>query len=491
MKTGQIPMRVWVVAGVSVFASFRYCPPAHTDHTSLPDQSREGSLPNILFIVTDDQRYNTIGALGDDNEVFTPHLDSLAAAGTCFTHVYNMGSWQGAVCTASRTMLLTGLPLWAAQQSEDRLNALVATDGLWVQQLRKAGYETFMSGKWGLKTDVNAIFDHVVHCWAGPGQTPQGYNRPLSPADTLWTPWDEKFAGFWKDGKHWSEVLADDGIRYLQQVDKKETPFFMYLSFHAPHDPRQSPKAFIDKYPLNAITLPRNYLDEYPFKEAIGAGTGSRDEQLAPFPRSPYAVKKQIQEYFAIISHLDAQVGRILHALATSGKLRNTYVFFTSDHGLAVGHHGLMGKQNMFDHSMRVPLIVVGPQVPTGQKRDQQIYLQDIVPTTYEIAGIDKPVDMYFNSFLPVIKNKRSRAVYPEVYGGYMTLQRMVRTDRYKLIVYPTAPEILLFDMKNDPEEIRNLSADPRYQKVLQDMKARLLRQQRQLNDTLDLTKVL
>jgi arylsulfatase A-like enzyme len=465
---------------------------AHPHYKSVVLSNKmDSGKPNILFIFTDDQRYNTIHALGG-NEVLTPNLDSLVASGTTFTHAYNMGAWHGAVCVASRTMFVTGLSVWKAQRMEKKLADLVAVNGLWSQQLREAGYETYMSGKWHVRTDVNSVFDHVIHERPGmPNQTPQGYNRPLSPQDTLWKAWDKKFEGFWKGGKHWSEVLADDAVNYLHQAAKKEKPFFMYLAFNAPHDPRQSPKEFIDKYPLDKITVPASYLDEYPYKEEMGAGIDLRDEQLAPFPRTKYAVKKHIQEYYASISHMDEQIGKILDALAASGKLNNTYIFFTSDHGLSVGHHGLMGKQNMFDHSVRVPLIVAGPGIPKGEKRDQQVYLQDIMATTYQLAGIQKPAYVYFNSMLPMIKDKEAKTVYPEIYGGYMNLQRMVRTDQYKLIVYPSGPKILLFDLKKDPQEMRDVSGYADYQLTLVEMKARLMRQQKELDDTLDLTKIL
>ena len=463
---------------------------AYKNDSSIADLRNTVAKPNILFILTDDQAYNTIHALGG-NEIFTPHLDSLVHSGVAFTNTFNMGSWQGAVCTASRTMLLTGLGLWEAQQSEKKIDEIIATRGIWVQHLKAAGYETYMSGKWQGKTNVNALFDHVLHAnTGGPNQTPEGYNRPLSPTDSLWQPWEEKFGGFWKGGKHWSEVLADDARAHFDEIAKKETSFFMYLSFNAPHDPRQAPKEFVDRYPLDKISLPANYLDDYPYKEKIGSGVDSRDEKLAPFPRTPYAVKKNIQEYYAIISHMDEQIGRILHSLALSGKLNNTYVFFTSDHGLAVGRHGLMGKQNMFEHSVRVPLIVSGPGIPKAESRDQQIYFQDIMATTYELAGIKKPDHVYFNSVIPLLKNKKSSG-YPEIYGGYMDLQRMVRTERYKLIVYPKAPKVLLFDLKKDPDEIHDISDQGSYKNVLQGMKARLIRQQQQLKDTLDLTNAL
>ena len=334
----------------------------------IDSSSQKVQKPNIVLIFSDDQRYNTIRALGG-KEVITPNLDSLVSAGTTFTRAYNMGGWHGAVCVASRTMLLTGLSIWDARRSEKKLDDIAATSGLWAQHLRKAGYDTYMTGKWHVRADVNAIFDHVAHERAGmPNQTPQGYNRPLSTADTFWQPWDKKYEGFWKDGKHWSEVLADDATGFIQQASRKVDPFFMYLAFNAPHDPRQAPKEFVDMYPLDGITLPENYMEEYPFKEEMGSGTDLRDEQLAPFPRTPHAVKKHIQEYYASITHMDAQIGKIFRALAASGKLQNTIIFFVSDHGLAVGHHGLMGKQSMFDHSVRVPLVVAGPGNSKGGK---------------------------------------------------------------------------------------------------------------------------
>lgn len=444
--------------------------------------------PNIIFIFADDQRYNTIRALGND-EIFTPNLDKLVRSGTTFTHAYNMGAWHGAVCVASRAMLVSGLSVWNAQRTEKDYSQLVAAKGFWSQQLKNAGYETYMTGKWHVNTDVSKLFDHVKDVRGGmPNQTPQGYNRPLSRQDTTWQPWKEEYGGFWKGGKHWSEVLADNAIDFIGEAGKKETPFFMYLAFNAPHDPRQAPKKFVDLYPVDKIKVPVSYLDEYPYKDAIGNGKDLRDEQLAPFPRTKYAVQKNIQEYYASISHLDEQIGRILQALAESGKLENTYIFFTADHGLSVGHHGLMGKQSLFDHSTRVPLIVSGPRVPKGEKRSQAVYLQDITATSYELAGIAKPAHVYFNSFWPLISNKQKKGSYETIYGGYMDLQRSVRTDTHKLIIFPKVPIVLLYDLKKDPYELNDLSKVANYQLIKKELLAKLEAQQNVLGDTLNLS---
>lgn len=461
---------------------------ANVSSISLVTPKPIAEKPNIIFIFADDQRYNTIRALGND-EIFTPNLDKLVRSGTTFTHAYNMGAWHGAVCVASRAMLVSGLSVWNAQRIEKDYSQLVAAKGFWSQQLKNAGYETYMTGKWHVNTEVSNLFDHVKDVRGGmPNQTPQGYNRPLSRQDTTWQPWKEEYGGFWKGGKHWSEVLADNAIEFIGDAEKKETPFFMYLAFNAPHDPRQAPKKFVDLYPVDKIKIPVSYLDEYPYKDAIGNGKDLRDEQLAPFPRTKYAVQKNIQEYYASISYLDEQIGRILKALAESGKLENTYIFFTADHGLAVGHHGLMGKQSLFDHSTRVPLIVSGPKVPKGEKRSQAVYLQDIAATSYELAGITKPAHVYFTSFWPLINNNQKKGNYENIYGGYMNLQRSVRTETHKLIIFPKVPVVLLYDLKKDPNELNDLSKTPNYQPIKKELLAKLVAQQKVLGDTLDLS---
>ncbi len=311
--------------------------------------------PNILFLFSDDQSYETVRASGH-TDIDTPNLDRLAASGTTFTHAYNMGAWHGAVCVASRSMLVTGRTVWHAQAMEDKQKADVEAGRLWPQRMAALGYDTYFSGKWHVAANVRKAFDHVANLRPGmPGDTREGYNRPLPGKPDPWNPSDPAFGGHWKGGKHWSEVLGDDGVRFLGQAAKSDKPFFMYLAFSAPHDPRQSPKEYVDRYPLDRIKVPENFLPEYPQKEEMGAGKKLRDEKLAPFPRDEHAVKVHRREYYAIITHMDEQVGRILDALEKSGKAGNTWIFFTSDHGLACGHHGLMGKQNMYERARLRP----------------------------------------------------------------------------------------------------------------------------------------
>jgi arylsulfatase A-like enzyme len=444
--------------------------------------------PNILFIFADDQCYNTIRELGNE-EVYTPTLDELARQGTVFTTAYNMGGWHGAVCVASRTMINTGKFLWRANALETQLDTLAAREQLWSKEMERLGYDTYMTGKWHVNISPPEIFNHVGTVRGGmPGAVPEMYDRPLNPNDWEWTPWDTAFGGFWKGGTHWSEVVANETMGFLDRASSSEKPFFMYVAFNAPHDPRQSPKENVDMYPLEHVGVPDNFLPEYPYKDEIGCSATLRDEMLAPFPRTEYAVKVHRQEYYAIISHLDAQIARILAHLEETGQAENTYIFFTADHGLSVGQHGLMGKQNMYDHSMRPPLMVVGPDIPKGKRNNIEVYLQDIMPTAIEYAGGTVPEWVEFNSLRPKIEGKQLESSYPEIYGAYMDLQRMIRVDDYKLIVYPKAGVVKLFDLINDPSEQHNLAGATAQQERVKTLFGELQELQVEMGDTLDLS---
>jgi arylsulfatase A-like enzyme len=427
--------------------------------------------PNVVYIFADDMSYETIGAHGM-LDIDTPNLDKLAERGASFTHAYNMGSWSGAVCLASRTMLNTGRFVWQAKRANQ--NTLVAENKMWSQRMQQAGYRTYMTGKWHVKTKPGQIFDVARNVRAGmPNQTPEGYDRPKDAADyaTGWKPWDPQYGGYWKGGKHWSEIVGDDSVAFLSAAAKEDQPFFMYLAFNAPHDPRQAPKEYVDRYPLSRIKMPENFLPEYPHANAI-CGKQLRDEKLIPYPRTEYSVKINRQEYFAIITHMDDQIGRILDALEATGKADNTYIVFTADHGLAVGHHGLVGKQNMYDHSVRVPFLVVGPNVNAGSKIDAPIYLQDVVPTALELAGA--PVDgVDFKSLLPLLENEQA-GHYDAIYGAYLDRQRMVSKGDWKLISYPTIGVERLFNLKKDPNEMNDLVNNPEYTVKLNELRAAL-----------------
>lgn len=451
-----------------------------------PQLAPAGEKPNIMFLFADDLTYEAIRGFGH-TDIDTPNLDQLVKRGTTFSHAYNPGSWSPAVCMPSRLMLNTGRFLWEAKKVEGKLKDEAKEGRMWSQQMKAAGYRTYMSGKWHVPIDPKSIFDVVANVRPGmPNQAPQGYNRPVEGKPDEWSPFDKKFEGFWKGGIHWSEVLRDDALGFLKDSEKHEQPFFMYLAFNAAHDPRQAPKEYVDMYPLDRMKVPENFLPEYPYKEDIGSGKGLRDEKLAPFPRTEYSVKVNRQEYYALITHMDAQIGLILDGLEKSGKADNTWIFFSADHGLAVGHHGLMGKQNMYDHSVRVPFMVVGPGVPAGKTISDPIYYQDIMPTCLALAGAEIPEYNGFQNLLPIISGE-VKTKCESIYGAYTNAQRSITKDGWKLILYPKIKKSRLYHLTEDPHEMKDLSENSAHSEKLKSLFTEIRGLQRSNGDSLDL----
>jgi len=449
------------------------------------------SKPNILFLFADDMTWKSVRALGKE-DIDTPNLDRLASRGTTFTHAYNPGGWHGAICVASRTMLMTGKQLWRARDAEKRLDEdYVARQRLWPQRMAAAGYRTCFSGKWHIEADHRKAFAEIRHFRQGGmpgdhllGTKPAAYFRPVEGQPDPWDASDPEEGGFWAGGKHWSEVIADDFQVFLADADPR--PWFMYLAFNAPHDPRQAPQEFLDRYPLSRVKLPANFLPLYPHRGPMGAGKGMRDEDLAPFPRTAFAVQTHRREYHAIISHLDAQIGKILDALEKHQDGANTYVFFTADHGVSCGEHGLMGKQNLYDASVRVPFLIAGPGVPAGKKIDSPIYLQDAMPTVLKLAGAEAGGDIDFHDLRPHWEGKgkpRDAAV-----GAYMDLQRMIERGGKKLILYPKAKVVRVYDLLDDPDEMKDLADTPAGRVIAEDLFQRLVAIRKESGDPLDLT---
>lgn len=461
--------------------------------------------PNILFLFVDDLAYDCIAAHGN-NQVQTPNIDKLSDQSTHFTQAYNSGSWSGAICLASRTQMMTGQRVWRAgslsmgvrsntnptilNKSElpnIQLNQFAEMGLFWPQLMAKEGYETYYAGKWHVGGNALAekTWQHTKNLRPGmPNQVEERYNRTFVKGEkSNWSPTDTSNNGYWKGGKHWSEVLRDDAIDFLDMSKKSDRPFLMTIAFNAPHDPKQAPQEFQDMYPYESMAVPENFLPEYPHD--FGANH-IRDENLAPFPRTPYSIQVNRSEYYALISHLDVQIGKVLAYLKKTGQDKNTYIFFTADHGLAMGHHGMTGKQNMYDHSIRVPWLISGPNIPKGKKINDFIYLQDVMATSFDIAGIEKPDHVEFNSVLPLV-NGAKRKDNDVVYSSYIKEQRMVRSKQYKYIIYPMTGLELLYDLKKDPQEIKDVSKKKEYKKALSTMRMQLTEKMKEFSDPLDL----
>jgi len=413
--------------------------------------------PNILFLFTDDQRFNTIHALGN-SEIVTPNLDQLVKTGTSFTNAYIFGAMNGAVCAPSRGMLMTGRSIF--RLNPYHANHLEMPDTLLPRALANNGYQTFHTGKWhnGRKAFTDA-FDDGAKIFFG-GMSDQ-YKAPT---------YGYSAVGNYPDSLkeintiHSSELYANAAINQIQQL-KDDQPFMMYVAFQAPHDPRNVSQNYIDLYEKTDINLPPNFKPAHPFDNGE---LDIRDEWLAGYPRTEAEVKANIIAYYAMITHLDEQIGRILTALEERELRENTIIVFSSDNGIAVGQHGLMGKQNLYEHSIKVPLIFQGPSIPANQRKEALTYLIDLYPTLCELTNTTPPKLIEGNSLVPIIRGKKDSHRTSMIYA-YKSNQRAYRKGNHKLIKYQVngSYENQLFDLKTDPWEIDNLYLQPKYQSVV------------------------
>ncbi|HVA46059.1 MAG TPA: sulfatase-like hydrolase/transferase [Pirellulales bacterium] len=345
--------------------------------------------PNVLLLVSDDQRPNTIGALGNDH-IHTPHIDALVKRGTVFTRAVA----PNPICTPSRAELISGCTGFR-NGVLDFGKRLAADLTLWPQAMRAAGYHTWHVGKWdlggqptghgyeatdGLFTGGSRLAQSFPHDFAGRDTT--GYRGWVFRTDEG-QPLPERGVGLTPDI---SRRFADAAIRLLKR--KSDRPFFLHVNFTAPHDPLLIPPGKAEQARPDRARLLANFLPEHPFEHGNLRG---RDELLWPWPRTPDIVRAELAAYYAVIEDMDEQIGRILHALAESGEAANTLVVFTSDQGLAIGSHGLRGKQNMYEHTIGAPLVMCGPKVPAGRRIDAQCYLRDLYPTVCELANVPAP----------------------------------------------------------------------------------------------------
>lgn len=402
--------------------------------------------PNILFLYTDDQQADTIGAWGN-RYIETPNLDRLASEGFSFRNAYCGGSFSPAVCVASRSMLMTGRH-WHQIKDKQHWAGLTTLP----EALAGVGYRSHIVGKWhnGSKSLLRS-FQSGTSVFLG-GMT-----------DHLKVPLSDIREGVLHN-KRTAEgfsttMFADAAITFLERQQDK--PFFLYVAFTAPHDTRNPPPEYREKYYKKDLPLPDNFLTLHPFDNGLLSPV-YRDENLAPWPRPEEMIRDQIAEYYGLVTHLDEQVGRVLEAIKNSPHADNTYVVFASDHGLALGQHGLMGKQSLYEHSMRTPLIITGPNVPAGQSSEAFVYLHDLYPTLLGIAGQSADPVPGVADLTPIWLGKQ-QSLRDTLFMGFQRQIRSIRDKRWKLLIYPQINHTQLFDLENDPVESKNLASLPEH----------------------------
>lgn len=413
---------------------------------------------NVLLLFADDQRADTIAALGNPI-IKTPHLDRLVKRGVSFDRAYMQGGMHGATCVPSRAMLLSGRPLF-------HIDEKLMRDETWPAAFGRAGYKTFMTGKWHNGPESIPVSFQIAHSIFAGGMT-----NPLQAK--LSHVVDGKLALPMLAPKHACEVFADEAIHFIK--GHQGGPFFCYVAFDAPHDPHIVPDDFPVHYDPATMPLPQNFLPQHPWDN--GEMT-VRDEELLPWPRTPQAISEMNAEYYRYISHLDAQVGRVLDVLEASPYSKNTIVVYCADSGVARGSHGLIGKQNLYEHSVRVPLIVSGPGIAEGKRTDAMCYLFDLLPTLGKMCGVSGPSTSEGIDLRETLKDP-AKPARSELMFAYRNLQRAVRDDRWKLIRYPQIDRTQLFDLQADPQETKNLAGDPAYAAKVKEL-MQLLEKERQ-----------
>jgi len=454
--------------------------------------------PNIVLILTDDQRADAIGALGN-RDIRTPHLDGLVRRGTVFGNACIMGGTQPAVCCPSRNMLMTGRTLFRV--GGETGETIPPEHVTLPEQLRQHGYTTYHVGKWhqdrasfhrsfcggdrifgfthGWYVQYGGHWNVAVHDFDPDGHYPPEAGYLLAEDKQSKRP---LIAG--QGGVHSSEMFSDAAVAFLDRYRREadRSPFFLYLAYVAPHDPRQSPEEYERRYDAAQVPLPPNYLERHPFDNGEFE---VRDEMLEGWPRRPHAIRRHLADYYACIEHLDAQIGRVLQALKQHGLADDTLLVFASDNGLGIGSHGLMGKQNLYEHSLRVPLVVAGPGLPEGATRDELCCLHDLFPTLCDLADCPVPSSVEGRSLAPsLLENKPG--TNQTLYHAYRGVQRAVREGHYKLIEYVTETErrTQLFDLAADPCELHNLADRPDQAERVKQMRSRLLALRQTYGDT-------
>ncbi len=469
---------------------------------SLSAAAAEPRRPNILFILVDDQSPFDLKVYNPKSALHSPHLDRLAAQGMVLDGAYHMGSFSGAVCTPSRHMIMSGRSVWHLPIGP---GASTCPPDIAQQTIpavfNRAGYDTMRTCKMGNSYEAaNKLF------------TVRKDATKRGGTDETGSAW------------HGEQVLA-----YLAQRDHtpatNRAPFLIHFGFSHPHDTRDGKPELLANYGATNHTdrttpppahprqpeLPENYLPAHPFAHghpdlrdevAVSGVWERRDERT---------IRNEIGRQFACSEAIDVEIGRVLAKLEAMGELDNTYIIYTADHGMAIGRHGLQGKQNLYQHTWRVPFIAKGPGIKPGTRAEGNAYLGDVLATFCDFAGITAPGSNEGLSLRPVLEGKLPilrDTLYGVYNGGTKPGLRSVKHGDWKLVKFDvlggSVRETQLFNLRENPHEFlephhapalvaltgvkpaahqRNLAADPRHAAKLAEMEALLLAEMRRLDD--------
>ncbi|MFN7925324.1 MAG: sulfatase [Bryobacteraceae bacterium] len=427
-----------------------------------PAFAQRPARPNILFLLADDQRWDTLGCMGN-RIIRTPHIDSLSERGVTFENQFV----TTAICMTSRASIFSGQ--WARTHGVNDFARPFSAEQfsrIYPTLLRGAGYHTGFIGKYGVGNEMPKTgFDY----WAGfPGQ---GQYFPKG------------------SSKHLTEIMGDQALEFLGAAPR-EKPFCLSISFKAPHVQDEDPRQFLHSaataslYKDVEIPVPKTADPRYiaMLPEEVQRSEGRR--RWAVRFSTPALYQESVKKYYRLITEIDTQVGRIREQLARMGAAENTVIVYTGDNGFYLSEHGLAGKWLMHEESIRVPLIVYDPRLPNasrGLRRKQMTLNVDLAPTFLAAAGLDPHPAMQGRTLYPLCQGAsppwRSDWFYEHAFtaNGWIPATEGVRTERWKYTRYIDTQPVFeeLFDLAADPLEERNLATDERHAGQLRTLRER------------------
>ena len=433
--------------------------------------SQPAARPNVLWICTDQQRYDTIHSLGNAH-LRTPNLDRLVETGVAFTHAH----CQTPICTPSRASFLTGM-------YPDSVHACINGNDHWddaaplvTKTLADAGYDCGLSGKLHLSAAQGRIEKRptndgyrVFHWSHHPAPDwPEGHAY-----DTWLKEHGQDYAalhakhGYIPAPWHQTTWCTNVAIDFIQQ--RRSGPWLFSLNCFDPHPPFDPPQEYLDRFDVESLPGPLFRPSDLEAQARLAA----IHFQSKSTPPEQFNGKLHQAKYWAQIELIDENVGRMLKTLEETGQRDNTIIIFTSDHGDACGDHGLRAKGcRFYEGLVRVPLVISWPaRLKQGLRSDALVELADIVPTLLEANGLPVPERMHGKSLLPILQGRADphehrdfvRSVYFRVLQGPESYASMIRTRRHKLVSYHGHGLGELFDLENDPGEFVNLWDDRRH----------------------------
>ena len=457
-----------------------------------PKESAENPAPqkplNVVFILSDDHRYDYMGFVGRVPWLQTPSMDRMAREGAYIRNAFVTTS----LSSPSRASILTGM-YSHSHQVVDNSAPLPAGLTFFPEYLQKSGYKTAFFGKWHMGNDTGAPqpgFDH----WEGFRGQGEYYNPRIN-TNGEWVQY--------KDSTYVTDLLTEHAISFMKSQKAENKPFFVYLSHKGVHDNFSPAKRHKGRYQNEELVLPPSYnTPKYGIKQLptitesnkrAASGEDYYGENMMPdwvksqreswhgvdFSYHGRPWENQVRNYCETLLGVDESIGSVLDYLKEAGIDENTLVIYMGDNGFAWGEHGLIDKRHFYEESVRVPMLARCPGLLEGGKIiEKMVQNIDIAPTIMDYLGIPKAEQMVGQSFIPLLEGKNvdwRERIYYEYYWEHEFPQTPtmhgVRTDRYKYIRYHGIWDTNEFyDLQEDPAEMKNLIASPEHQEIIKQL---------------------